>query len=63
MREPSAYRRTDQSKKEGYEAILFFVIRMKEVRYFTPNQKTQPEFAEALKKSKGGRCEDLGVRL
>ena len=34
------------AKKEGYEAILFFVIQMKEVRYFTPNQKTQPEFAE-----------------
>ena len=40
------------AKKEGYEAILFFVIQMKEVRYFTPNQKTQPEFAEALKRAK-----------
>lgn len=41
-----------KAKKEGYEAILFFVIQMKEVRYFTPNQKTQPEFAEALKRAK-----------
>ncbi len=41
-----------RAKKEGYEAILFFVIQMKEVRYFTPNQKTQPEFAEALKRAK-----------
>lgn len=28
------------------------MIQMKEVRYFTPNQKTQPEFAEALKRAK-----------
>ena len=28
------------------------MIQMKEVRYFTPNQKTQPEFAEELKRAK-----------
>lgn len=38
--------------KEGYEAYIFFVIQMKGVRYFTPNVKTHPEFAEALKRAK-----------
>ena len=34
--------------KDGYEAYVFFVIQMKDVRYFTPNRQTHPEFAEAL---------------
>ncbi len=37
-----------QAKKEGYRAILFFVIQMKGVDYFTPNRVTQPEFARLL---------------
>ncbi len=36
------------AKKEGYEAYVFFVIQMKDVRYFTPNRDTQPAFAEKL---------------
>ena len=35
--------------KEGYEAYVFFVIQMNDVRYFTPNTETHPEFAEALR--------------
>lgn len=38
--------------KEGYEAYLLFVIQMKEMEAFTPNKKTHPEFAEALKRAK-----------
>ncbi|MCF2554030.1 A/G-specific adenine glycosylase [Faecalicatena contorta] len=34
--------------KEGYEAYVFFVVQMKDVRYFTPNVRTHPEFAHAL---------------
>lgn len=34
--------------KDGYEAYIFFVIQMKHVKYFTPNVKTDPEFAQAL---------------
>ncbi len=34
--------------KEGYEAYVFFVIQMNDVKYFTPNVTTHPEFAEAL---------------
>ena len=44
--------------KEGYEAYLFFVIQMKDVKYFTPNRETQPAFAEALIKA-----EKEGVHL
>ena len=38
--------------KEGYEAYILFVIQMKEMEAFTPNKKTHPEFAEALKRAK-----------
>ncbi len=41
-----------RAKKEGYEAYVFFVIQMKNVRYFTPNTDTHPAFAKALKKAK-----------
>lgn len=37
---------------------MLFVVQMKGVRYFTPNVKTHPEFAAALKKAN-----DLGVRI
>lgn len=36
---------------EGYEAYLFFVVQMNNVRYFTPNAATHREFAEVLKKA------------
>lgn len=36
------------ANKEGYEAYIFFVVQMKEVKYFTPNVKTHKEFADAL---------------
>lgn len=35
--------------REGYEAYILFVIQMKGIRAFAPNEKTHPEFAEALK--------------
>lgn len=41
-------RELEQAVKEGYEAYVFFVIQMKEVRYFTPNRDTHPAFADAL---------------
>lgn len=40
-----------RAKKEGYEAYVFFVIQMRDVRYFTPNTDTHPAFADALKKA------------
>ena len=40
-----------RAKKEGFETYVFFVIQMKDVRYFTPNTETHPAFAEALKRA------------
>lgn len=37
-----------EAKREGYRAFVMFVIQMKDVRYFTPNRRTHPEFADAL---------------
>ncbi|MGL5259794.1 MAG: A/G-specific adenine glycosylase [Lachnospiraceae bacterium] len=39
------------AKRNGYQAILFFVIQMTNIKYFTPNTRTQPKFAEALIKA------------
>ena len=37
-----------RAREEGYETYVFFVIQMKDVKYFTPNRETHPEFARAL---------------
>ena len=37
-----------EAVEKGYEAYVFFVIEMKDVRYFTPNRDTHPEFAKIL---------------
>lgn len=34
---------------DGYKAYIFFIIQMDNVKYFTPNRKTHPQFADALK--------------
>lgn len=47
-----------QAVKEGYEAYVFFVIQMKDVRYFTPNRETHPAFCDALKRARAA-----GVRV
>lgn len=39
------------AKQEGYETYVFFVIQMKDVRYFTPNTDTHPAFAESLRRA------------
>ena len=44
--------------EDGYEAYVFFVIQMDEVRYFTPNRDTHREFAEALV-----RAAEAGVHI
>ncbi len=48
----------EKAVQDGYEAYVFFVIQMKGVRYFTPNQDTHPAFCEALKSAKAA-----GVKL
>ena len=37
---------------DGYLAYIVFVIQMKEITSFRPNNKTHPQFGEALKKAK-----------
>ena len=37
-----------KAQKEGYEVYVLFVIQMKNVNYFMPNDKTDPKFAKAL---------------
>lgn len=41
-----------EAVKAGYEAYLFFVVQMKDVKYFAPNKKTHAAFGEAMKKAK-----------
>ena len=47
-----------KAKEEGYRAIIFFVIQMKGIKYFTPNDITHKAFGDALRKS-----EKSGVKI
>lgn len=40
-----------RAREEGYETYVFFVIQMKDVKCFTPNRETHPEFAQALERA------------
>lgn len=44
--------------QNGYEAAVIFVVQMEHAKYFTPNRKTQPAFADALK-----RAQEAGVSV
>lgn len=46
------------ASKEGFESYVLFIIQMKGVKYFTPNDATHPAFGEALRKAAAG-----GVKL
>lgn len=37
--------------EKGYEAYVMFVIQMKGVRYFTPNEDTHPQFCNTLREA------------
>lgn len=45
-------------REAGYGAYLFFVIQLEGVDYFSPNDKTHPEFGAALR-----RAQAAGVQL
>ncbi|MBR6825873.1 MAG: DNA/RNA nuclease SfsA [Oscillospiraceae bacterium] len=45
-------------KKQGYEAAVLFVIKMKEIRAFRPNDLTHPAFGDALRAAQAA-----GVRI
>lgn len=39
--------------EDGYESYVFFIIQMKNCKYFTPNKNTHSEFDNTLKYAKG----------
>ena len=41
-----------QCRKEGYTSYIVFVIQMKDVICFKPNDVTNPEFGEALREAR-----------
>lgn len=43
---------------EGYEAYIIFVVQMKDIDYYSPNEETQPDFAKALR-----QAETAGVHI
>lgn len=45
-------------RKDGYEAWILFIIQMKGIRYLEPNDRTHPEFGQALR-----RAEKEGVHV
>ena len=47
-----------QCVQEGYEAYLLFVIQMKDIHCFVPNDVTHPEFGQALREA-----ENVGVHI
>lgn len=48
-----------RAKEQGYEAAVCFVIQMAEVRGFSPNDRTHPEFGEALRDARAAGVEVL----
>ena len=40
-----------KAKKEGFRSIVFFVIQLKDVKYFTPADDLSKEFGDALRKA------------
>ena len=48
-----------QCHGEGYETYILFVVQMERARYFTPNRKTHPQFADALSEAKQAGVELL----
>lgn len=47
-----------KAHRQGFEAYILFVIQMKGMEAFTPNKKTHPRFAEALKEA-----DEAGVHI
>jgi len=50
-----------RAREEGYEAAVCFVIQMDRVKYLTPNDRTHPEFGQALRKAAQAGVELLAL--
>lgn len=47
--------------KQGYGACVLFVVQMNGVTYFTPNRRTDPDFADALAKAAAAGVELMAM--
>ncbi len=47
-----------ECQRNGLDAYVVFVVQMKGVRYFTPNERTHPAFGQALRDA---RAAGVGV--
>lgn len=41
-----------RAAEQGFEAYVFFVVQMADVRWFSPNDETHPAFGDALRQAK-----------
>lgn len=48
-----------EAKRQGYQTYILFVIQLKGVRHFEPNDATHPAFGEALRKASRAGVEIL----
>jgi sugar fermentation stimulation protein A len=51
----------ESSLKEGYEAIILFVIQMKKISEFRPNDETHKAFGDALRKAEKSGVNVLAI--
>lgn len=40
-----------EAKKEGYKTYILFIVQMQDVKYFVPNEQTQPALKQVLQKA------------
>lgn len=50
-----------KAREAGYEAAVYFVIQMENVRWFAPNDETHPEFGQALRRAAQAGVEILAM--
>lgn len=48
-------------REAGYSAGILFIIQMKGIRYLEPNDRTHPEFGEALRRAKTAGVQIMAV--
>ncbi|NLI60512.1 MAG: DNA/RNA nuclease SfsA [Clostridiales bacterium] len=48
-----------EAKRQGYSSYIFFLVQMEGMKYFTPNDETDPEFGQALRLAKENDVEIL----
>lgn len=49
LRDIKHMKELEQAVQQGYEAYILFVIQMKGIKWFEPNDRTHPEFGDTLR--------------